>query len=77
MTLMSASLAFVADGPERYEPSADLIARQAEIRAAITAEYADALASAGLLHRLILLWRRRCEICRECERLLPSLYSLW
>lgn len=77
MTLMSASLSFVADGPDRYEPPADLAARQAEIRSAITAEYAEPLATAGLLRRLFLLWCRHCEIRRECERLLPSAESEW
>ena len=62
---------FMADGRERLEQSEGYRAARAEITAAVRARYAESLARAGILRRLVLRLRMRQEIARELAEIAP------
>jgi hypothetical protein len=62
---------FIEDGREWLEESDGYRAARAEVSAAVRARYAEALASAGVLRRLVLRLRMEREIAREVAKLAP------
>ena len=62
---------FIAEGRERLMESKGYRAARAEVIAAVRARYAEPLASAGALRRLVLHFRMQHEIARETARLAP------
>lgn len=62
---------FIADGYERLAKSEGYRAAHAEVIAAVRARYAESLASAGAVRRLVLLFRMEREIGRELDKLAP------
>ncbi len=61
----------VADGHERLTNSSEFRAARAAIIAAARARYAEPLAGAGILRRLVLHLRMRREIAQELDKLAP------
>ena len=62
---------FVVDGHERLTESSEFRAARASVVAAVRARYAEDLAGAGLLRRLVLHLRMRREIAQELDKLAP------
>jgi hypothetical protein len=62
---------FMADGRERLESSEGYRAARAEIIATVRARYAESLAGAGILRRLVLRLRMEREIARELAKIAP------
>lgn len=62
---------FVVDGYERLTRSSEFRAAQAAVIAAVRARYAEAVARAGILRRLLLHVRMRREIAQELAELAP------
>ena len=62
---------FIADGCEQLKKSEGYRTARAEAISRVRARYAESLASAGALRRLVLLLRMRLEIAREVDKLAP------
>jgi hypothetical protein len=62
---------FVLDGYERLTQSSEFRAARAAVIAAVRDRYAEHLAGAGILRRLVLHLRMRREIARELAKLAP------
>jgi len=62
---------FMADGRKRLTESEGYRAARAEVIAAVRARYAEALASAGFLRRLVIRLRMQREIARELAKRPP------
>jgi hypothetical protein len=65
----------VYDGAIRRRQTPEYKQQVVTIRQTITAEYADRLQRCGLLRRPWVAWRRRREIQRAIDRLLPR--NVW
>ena len=62
---------FVADGHERLTKSSEFRAARSAVITSVQARYADQLAAAGILRRLMLRLRIRREIAQELAKLAP------
>ena len=62
---------FIANGREQLKKSEEYQAACAEVIAAVRARYAEPLANAGALRRLVLRFRMQREIAREVDKLAP------
>lgn len=62
---------FVADGHERLTKSSEFRATREAVIASVQARYAEQLAGAGILRRLVLRLRMRREITHELAKLAP------
>jgi len=62
---------FVADGHERLTKSSEFRVARSAVIASVQARYADQLAAAGILRRLVLRLRMRREVAQELAKLAP------
>ena len=68
---------FVVDGPDNYAATDEYKAGQRELRQMIVARYADRMAAAGPIRRLLVRYAIRREFKIEWRKIAPSDYSLW
>ncbi len=62
---------FTADGYDELKKSKEYRAARDEVIASVRARYAEPLASAGILRRLVLRLRMQREIAQELDKLAP------
>ena len=62
---------FTADGYDELKKSKEYRAARDEVIASVRARYAEPLASAGVLRRLVLRLRMQREIALELDKLAP------
>lgn len=67
----------IADGERRLRESRAHQERLRQLHAAISAQYAAELATAGFVHRWFLRCRIELEYRRERKRMMPSQQSLY